>query len=156
MTGLQPDVATPGYEHEDVDLLNQVRDAVVVLLAGLPGAPERLRVRAWDVVVELSWAAQEPPGSVPVEDTADGDRTPTDITASNVGTFHRCPAPGSDPFVRVGDRVAPGQQVAVVEAMRLMLPVEADAGGVITDVLVDEGQPVEYGQALFTLQREIR
>lgn len=156
---------------DDVDLLERVRSAVVVL-AGLPRAPERLRVRARDIVMELDWATPTPatpsatpsgalngalngaPHHLPADTVSgSGGLAPTGprITAPTVGTFYRCPEPGADPFVQVGDRVKPGQQVAIVEAMKLMLPVEADADGVVTEVLVDDGQPVEYGQALFTL-----
>ena len=172
MTDLRPDATTPGREPvidaEDIDLLERVRNIAVVLLAELPRSPERLRIQARDIVMELDWATSTstpatpdpvsatPPGpesNSAESGTAPGDRAPTGprITAPIVGTFYRRPAPGSDPFVEVGDQVKPGQQVAIVEAMKLMLPVEADTEGVITEVLADDGQPVEYGQALFAL-----
>ena len=69
-----------------------------------------------------------------------------------VGTFWRRPAPGEAPFVEVGDRVEPGQVLCIVEAMKVMNEVQADRAGVIQEVLVEEGQPVEYGQPLFRLR----
>ena len=69
-----------------------------------------------------------------------------------VGTFWRRPAPGEDPFVEVGDRVQPGQVLCIVEAMKVMNEVRADRAGLIEEVLVEDGQPVEYGQPLFRLR----
>ncbi|WP_416971103.1 acetyl-CoA carboxylase biotin carboxyl carrier protein [Streptomyces sp. 4F14] len=143
---------------EETELLERVRDAVVGLLAELPGAPARLRVRVHGVEMELDWAAPASPASapaplpVPVPDdltTATGGGP--SVTASSVGTFYRRPEPGAEPFVQVGDQVKAGQQVAIIEVMKLMLPVEADHEAVITDVLAEDGQSVEYGQPLFAL-----
>ena len=68
-----------------------------------------------------------------------------------VGTFYRSSAPDAKPFVEVGQAVTKGQTVCIIEAMKLMNEIEADAGGVIKAVLVENGQPVEYGQALFII-----
>jgi acetyl-CoA carboxylase biotin carboxyl carrier protein len=84
---------------------------------------------------------------------AAGGSPPTDdpayVTAPVVGTFYHAPAPDADPFVRVGDVVAPGQRIGVLEAMKLMIPVEADRAGRITAVLRANGDSVEYGERLF-------
>jgi acetyl-CoA carboxylase biotin carboxyl carrier protein len=69
-----------------------------------------------------------------------------------VGTFYDAPAPDADPFVKVGDRVANGQVLCIVEAMKLMNEIESDAAGEIVKVFVKPGQPVEYGQALFAIK----
>jgi len=69
-----------------------------------------------------------------------------------VGTFWRRPAPGEAPFVEMGDEVQPGQVLCIVEAMKVMNEVRADRAGVIEEILVEEGQPVEYGQPLFRLR----
>lgn len=74
------------------------------------------------------------------------------ITSPMVGTFYRAPAPDADPFVDVGQQVAVGQTVCIVEAMKLMNEIGAEFGGVIRDVLVENGQPVEFGQALFLVE----
>jgi acetyl-CoA carboxylase biotin carboxyl carrier protein len=68
-----------------------------------------------------------------------------------VGTFYRAPSPEAKPFVSVGDAVKEGQTVCVIEAMKLMNEIEADASGVVKAILVENGQPVEYGQALFII-----
>lgn len=69
-----------------------------------------------------------------------------------VGTFWIRPAPGEPPFVRVGDRVQPGQVLGVVEAMKVMNEIRAEVEGTVEEVLVEEGEPVEYGQPLFRLR----
>ncbi len=71
-----------------------------------------------------------------------------------VGTFYSSSSPGSEPFVSAGDRVTKGQVVAVVEAMKLMNEIESDADGEIVKCLVSNGQPVEYGQPLFSIRLE--
>ena len=69
-----------------------------------------------------------------------------------VGTFYECPSPGAPPFVKVGDMVEAGQILCIVEAMKLMNEIEADAAGEIVKKLVTNGQPIEYGQELFVIR----
>jgi len=69
-----------------------------------------------------------------------------------VGTFYECSAPGSPPFVRVGEAVKPGKVLCIIESMKLMNEIEAEVGGVIEAKLVPNGQPVEYGEALFVIR----
>lgn len=69
-----------------------------------------------------------------------------------VGTFYESPSPGSPPFVKPGDKVEAGQVLCIIEAMKLMNEIEADLGGEIVKRLVNNGQPVEYGQALFSIR----
>jgi acetyl-CoA carboxylase biotin carboxyl carrier protein len=71
------------------------------------------------------------------------------VVAPMVGTFYSAPAPGAKPYVSEGDRVAVGQVVCIVEAMKLMNEVQSDVAGVIRRVLVENGQAIEYGQELF-------
>src|SRR5438093_12944336 len=80
---------------------------------------------------------------------------PTAITieAPMVGTFYRASAPTADPFVREGDVVKEGQVICIIEAMKLMNEIESKAGGRVLKILVENGQPVEYGQPLFLLER---
>ena len=73
------------------------------------------------------------------------------IASPMVGTFYAAPSPGAKPFVQVGDRVAEGDTLCIVEAMKMLNQIEADRGGVVRAVLADNGVPVEYGQALFVL-----
>src|SRR5579863_3722621 len=69
-----------------------------------------------------------------------------------VGTFYESPSPGSPPFVKNGDKVTAGQVLCIVEAMKLMNEIEADVAGEIVERLVNNGQPIEYGQELFTIR----
>jgi acetyl-CoA carboxylase biotin carboxyl carrier protein len=69
-----------------------------------------------------------------------------------VGTFYESPSPGSPAFVKIGDQVEMGQVICIVEAMKLMNEIECDAAGEIVKRLVQNGQPVEYGQALFAVR----
>ncbi|NEQ99561.1 MAG: acetyl-CoA carboxylase biotin carboxyl carrier protein [Cyanothece sp. SIO2G6] len=77
-----------------------------------------------------------------------GDRKLVDITSPMVGTFYRAPAPEEPPFVAVGDRVSTGQTVCIIEAMKLMNELEAEVSGQIVEMLVENAQPVEFGQVL--------
>jgi acetyl-CoA carboxylase biotin carboxyl carrier protein len=74
------------------------------------------------------------------------------IKSPMVGTVYRAPAPGSEPFIDIGQPVAVGQTVCIVEAMKLMNEIGSDFSGVIRRVLVENGQPVEYGQPLFLVE----
>lgn len=74
-----------------------------------------------------------------------------EVTSPMVGTFYRAPAPGAAPFVEVGSRVAPGTVLCIIEAMKLMNELEAEVSGAIVEILVENGQPVEYGQILFRI-----
>ena len=86
-------------------------------------------------------AAPEPPAA------SDGQA----MKSPMVGTFYRAPSPDAKPFVEVGQVVKEGQTICVIEAMKLMNEIEADASGTVKAVLVENGQPVEYGQALFII-----
>lgn len=70
-----------------------------------------------------------------------------------VGTFYESPSPGASAFVKIGDRVENGQVLCIVEAMKLMNEIESDAAGEVVKRLVQNGQPVEYGQPLFALKK---
>jgi acetyl-CoA carboxylase biotin carboxyl carrier protein len=69
-----------------------------------------------------------------------------------VGTFYESPSPGAPPFVRVGERVQPGKVLCIIESMKLMNEIEAETSGVVESKLVINGQPVEYGEALFAVR----
>jgi len=73
------------------------------------------------------------------------------VKAPMVGTFYRSPSPDAKVFVEVGQAVKEGDTICIIEAMKLMNEIEADASGVVKAILVENGQPVEYGQALFIL-----
>jgi acetyl-CoA carboxylase biotin carboxyl carrier protein len=73
------------------------------------------------------------------------------VKAPMVGTFYRAPSPDAKAFVEVGQAVKAGETICIIEAMKLMNEIEADAAGVVKAILVENGQPVEYGQPLFIL-----
>jgi acetyl-CoA carboxylase biotin carboxyl carrier protein len=73
------------------------------------------------------------------------------VKAPMVGTFYRSPSPDAKSFVEVGQAVKEGDTICIIEAMKLMNEIEADASGVVKAILVENGQPVEYGQPLFIL-----
>lgn len=73
------------------------------------------------------------------------------VKSPMVGTFYRSSAPGTLPFVNIGSPIKEGETLCIIEAMKLLNEIEADASGVITQILVENGQPVEYGQPLFVI-----
>jgi len=73
------------------------------------------------------------------------------VTSPMVGTFYRAPSPGAEAFVQVGDTVKEGQTICIIEAMKLLNEIESDKSGVVKEILVDNGQAVEYGQPLFVV-----
>ena len=72
-----------------------------------------------------------------------------EIKSPMVGTFYARPEPGADPYVRGGTRIAPGQTLCIIEAMKIMNPLDAEIAGVIREVCVEDAQPVEFGHVLF-------
>ena len=74
------------------------------------------------------------------------------VKSPMVGTFYRASAPDAKPFVEVGDTVKAGQTVCIIEAMKLMNEIESDKDGVVKAILVENGQPVEYGEPLFVVE----
>ena len=95
-------------------------------------------------------AALSPAATGPAPDSTEeeGDY----VTSPFVGTFYRAPSPDGDPFVDVGDAIAPGQVLCIVEAMKLMNEIEAEVAGTIVEILVENGKPVEYGDRLFRIE----
>ena len=73
------------------------------------------------------------------------------VTSPMVGTFYRASAPGEAPFVEIGDSVTVGAALGIIEAMKLMNEIDSDAAGAVKAILVENGQPVEYGQPLFVI-----
>ena len=102
------------------------------------------------------------PAAIPVPEPvkaaapADAGRSAVDpakvIESPTVGTFYRSSSPGAEPFVKVGSHVEADTTVAVVEAMKVMNEIKAEKSGVIKEILLENGQPVEYGQPLFVLE----
>lgn len=79
------------------------------------------------------------------------DRRLLEVNSPMVGTFYRAASPDEPPFVEVGDRIRKGQTVCIIEAMKLMNELEAEIGGEVVEILVQNGEPIEYGQLLLRL-----
>jgi len=75
-----------------------------------------------------------------------------EVKSPMVGTFYRAPEPGAEPYVKAGSRVGPGQTLCIIEAMKIMNELEAEVSGTIREVLVEDSQPVEFGQVLFRVE----
>ena len=98
-------------------------------------------------VVGAPAAATPAPAPVAVPEEPEGHVVKSPI----VGTFYRAASPGSKSFVEIGDTVKEGDTLCIIEAMKLMNEIEADASGAVKAILVENGQPVEFGQPLFVL-----
>ena len=90
------------------------------------------------------------PGSASSPTAAAGPQL-LEIKSPMVGTFYRSASPGAKPFVEIGDEVQVGDPLCIIEAMKLMNEIEADRAGVVKAILIENGQPVEYGQALVVI-----
>ena len=109
-------------------------------------------------------AAPQPPaggggggGGGAAADEASAEAPQTDsnlveIKSPMVGTFYRAPAPDAPPYVEVGTRVSKGQTLCILEAMKLMNELESEAEGVVREILIDNAEPVEYGQVIFRIE----
>ncbi|ASO19721.1 acetyl-CoA carboxylase biotin carboxyl carrier protein [Actinoalloteichus hoggarensis] len=146
------------------DALELLCRSVSDVVRTTPQHPMRVNVRFGCASVEVEWpgagsapaeGGTAPAASAPVAPTQavepDGVERPA-VCAPLVGTFYRAEEPGARPFVEVGDVVEPGQQVGIMEAMKLMNPILTEHRGRVVEVVVADGQPVEYGQALVLLE----
>ncbi len=124
------------YEDETVRLR-------IALARGAPAA----------VTVASPVAAAGTPAAAPAPAAPAEDPNTVYVTSPFVGTFYRAPAPGAEPFVSVGTVVKAGQTLCIVEAMKLMNELEADVSGTILEILVENGNSVEFGQKLFKIRK---
>ncbi|RPH94603.1 acetyl-CoA carboxylase biotin carboxyl carrier protein [candidate division KSB1 bacterium] len=100
------------------------------------------------IAAPLPAAAAAPVETAP---PAEPKRQLYELKSPMVGTFYRAPSPDADPYVRVGDVVEPGKVLCIVEAMKLMNELESEVRGRIVEILIDNAQPVEFGQILFRI-----
>ena len=121
----------------------------------------RKRSAAPAAVLAAAPAAAQPTSAMPSQSVVATAQPPTErsedpgihhITSPIVGTFYRAPSANGSPFVQPGDFVKPGQTLCIVEAMKLMNEIECDVAGEVVAVLVENGQPVEYGERLFAIR----
>lgn len=116
----------------------------------MPMAP--MPVAAGPAAPVAHGSAHVPSAATPATPSSAPEEELHEVKSPIVGTFYESPAPGAAPFVKPGDQVAAGQVLCIIEAMKLMNEIESDASGEVVRVLVNNGQPVEYGQALFAIR----
>ena len=107
------------------------------------------KVQATQVVMGAPMTAEVPKAEIPAKE--ENEVRGKVVESPLVGTFYAAPAEDASPFVSVGDQVKKGQTLAIVEAMKLMNEIESEYDGTITEVLVENGEAVEYGQPLFRI-----
>ena len=120
------------------------------------GKRVRIRRRGPQAVMPASGQAPQAPitpaAAIPVAREVRETTHLITVESPMVGTFYRAPAPGADAYVRVGDTVEKGKVICIIEAMKLMNEIEAEVSGRVHSVLVENAQPVEYGQPLFLIE----
>ena len=89
--------------------------------------------------------------AAPAAEAAPAEPTGHAVKSPMVGTFYRSPTPGADSFVKIGDTVKEGQTLCIIEAMKLLNEIESDKSGVVKEILCENGQGIEFGQALFII-----
>lgn len=124
-------------EGEEKVRISRAGTAVQTAIMPMQQAPTMVAAAPAAAPVAAAEAPAEPEGHV--------------VKSPMVGTFYRSSAPGAKPFVEIGQSVNAGETLCIIEAMKLLNEIEADQGGVIKSVLVENGQPVEYGQPLFLI-----
>lgn len=112
--------------------------AVAQVMAVAPAAP---------VLAPVQAAAEAPAAAAPV-----AEPTGHIVKSPMVGTFYRASSPGAKPFAEVGQSIKDGETICIVEAMKILNEIECDKSGTITQILVENGQAVEYGQPLFVIE----
>ena len=133
---------TEGEDH--VRIVNR-KDSAPAAAAAAVAAPAPIPVAA-AAAPTAEAAAAAPAAAAPA--AAENRQT---INSPMVGTFYRAPSPGAKPFVDVGQHVKAGDTVCIIEAMKLLNEIEAETDGVIQEILVENGAPVEFGQPLFVI-----
>jgi acetyl-CoA carboxylase biotin carboxyl carrier protein len=118
-----------------------------VRISASAGKPANVAVHAPAAAAPVMGTAPAPAAGGPAP-----DEKHVAIASPMVGTFYRAPAPDADPYIEVGDMVEVGQTVCIVEAMKLMNEIESEVRGRVTKILVENTQPVEFGQRLFLVE----
>jgi len=132
--------------HEGEESVRISRHRPPAMTMAAPMAP--MAAMAMPVQAAETTAGVDGPASAPAEEQLPAGHI---VTSPMVGTFYLAPSPGGKPFVNVGQRVETGDTVCIIEAMKILNQIEADHSGVIGGILVENGQPVEYGQPLFVI-----
>ena len=125
-------------------------DGKVRIVKSAPAAPQQMVYAAAPQMAAPAAPVAAPTASA-AEESAPAVPDGHVVTAPMVGTLYRAPNPGAAPFVEVGQSVQEGDALCIIEAMKLLNEIEADKSGVIKEILVENGAPVEYGQPLFVI-----
>ena len=127
----------------------QPAPAPIIISSAIPTAPEILAAGAQRGLMEAGFPPRPSAVSSNVDESGSAQPELHIIKSPIVGTYYSAPSPTSEPFVRIGDRIEPDTVVCIIEAMKLMNEIQAEVSGDILKIYVENGQPVEYGQALF-------
>jgi acetyl-CoA carboxylase biotin carboxyl carrier protein len=145
--------------NQEIKELLQIFDESGVAEMEVQRGENRLRLRRAPMVHELTAHSAPPaahtpaPAPAPAAPKGSGpDPSHTLIKSPIVGTYYDAPSPEAGPFVKVGDSVEPGQVLCIIESMKLMNEIEAEIAGTLVHKLVENGRPVEYGEALFAIR----
>lgn len=135
-------------EGEESIRLSRHSNRPVQLPPAAPALPHAAASAAPSAVEAPATGAQqtEPPPGEP------GVPEGTAVASPMVGTFYRAPSPNAKPFVEVGQQVSAGEVLCIIEAMKMMNPIESDVSGTVAAILANNGEPVEFGQSLFIIQ----
>lgn len=114
----------------------------------------KVKIRREKILSSLDIAAQKLSGSRESTGAETGEESQRLVTVTSpiVGTFYRAPSPDAAPFTEVGARVKKNQVICIIEAMKLMNEIESEVDGIVVKILVENGQPVEYGEPLFLIE----
>ena len=129
--------------------ITEGEEKVRINRVGTPGQPGMMVMPAPASAAAPALTAAAVPASAAV--TAPPEQEGHVVKSPMVGTFYRSSAPGAKPFVEIGQNINAGETLCIIEAMKLLNEIEADQSGVVKKVLVENGQPVEYGQPLFII-----
>ncbi len=149
----QSDVAELTLKSEDFELTLRKQEAIAIAAApamAVAPAPQGVPGPATMPNSALMEEPVAPPVTAAVPPNKGSDLV--EITSPMVGTFYRAPAPEEPPFVNVGDRITTGQTVCIIEAMKLMNELETEVAGEIVEILVENAEPVEFGQTLMLVK----
>lgn len=154
MSSYKPNAAEAAWIRELAAILDQTG------LTEIEIEKSDVRVRVARTVMSgsaIAYAAQPAPAgqaqTKPAAAPAPSEGPPVGaVTSPMVGTIYLCPSPGADPFVKAGDKVAQGQTLMIVEAMKTMNPISAPKAGVVRQILVRDAQPVEFGEPLIVVE----
>ncbi len=131
--------------HEGEESVRISRNSTAAAAMAMPAVMPQVPVAA------AAPAAAAPAATAPAADESEAEITGHAVRSPMVGTFYRSPSPGSKPFVEVGQQVSVGDTLCIIEAMKILNQIESDKAGTVKQILVENGEPVEYNEPLFII-----